>query len=117
MENVVPSKWEKVPIGLFKTLVKVRDAEAESHQIVVLVDHKISIFEVDEGKILLDIAIYLFVGEGDKIVKIFERLVDGEEELAGVGHNLLTFFETEELEMIFIEDELVDSPYFLRYGL
>ena len=83
-EHMYPAKGEEASIALFVSRIKVGDAEAESHEIIVLIDHKISKFQIDEGEIFVDIYVDLLIGHRHEIVEVFESGIDGQEELFGV---------------------------------
>ena len=117
LQDVVPTKGEKMAISLLVGFVEVGYAEAEGYQIIVLIYHKTSEIEVNKGEVLFDVDIDFLLGEGDEIIEVLESGIDGIEEFACVGIDLLAGFEFEESQVILLHDELVDAGHLVGDGL
>jgi len=116
-QDINPAKWKKVSFGLLVGFREVGHTKSKGHQVVVLIDDKSGKIEVDEGEVFLYIDINLLVGEGDEVVEVFEGVVEGVEELAGVGIDLFAALELEELEVVFLKDKTVDACHLWRNRL
>ena len=116
-QDINPAKWEKVSFGFLVSFREVGHTKSKGHQVVVLIDDKSGKIEVDEGEVFLHIDINLLVGERYEVVEVFEGVIEGVEELLGVGIDLLAVLEFEELEVVFLKDKTVDACHLWRNRL
>ncbi len=117
MQDVIPTKGEEAAVGFLVGLCEVGDAEAETYEIVVLVDDELDEVEVDKGEIFLYVYAYLLFGHGDEVIEILEAVVEGVEELPGIGHDVLAAFHLDEAQVVLLHDEGVEACHLIGNGL
>lgn len=112
-EDIDPTEGEEVTVGFLVGASEVGHAKAEGDEVVVLIDDEMGEVEVDEGEVFLDIDVNFLIGEWNEVVEVLEGVVEGVEELLGVGEDVLAMLEFEESEVVFLKDEAVDASDFV----
>lgn len=97
-----------------KSLGQAGHGQHEGDHFVLVVDHDLDQVLVDEAEVFLDEIAHLLVGQRHGTVDLLKGLVDDDENFLDAVHDILLFFEMEELEAAALLDPFGQAQQFFR---
>ena len=108
------SEREQLSSGFSESVREGRHCDGESHYAVVPVHHHADHVLVDEGHVLPDVHLYLFVGQAGKFVQDSIGIVEDGEYLLGPAFDVPGLAGYDDREPVFFPDDSVVSRQLLR---
>ena len=107
LEYVEETEREEFTSGLAEAVRERGHGDGKSHHAVVLVYYDADHVLVDEGHILADVHLDLFVGQAGELVQDGVGVVEDSEDFLGSAGNVLYLARHDDGQSVFLPDDLV----------